>query len=787
MSHQSRKRLSYVVIPLGPVLVARGVSRRQEPENVTQNLQAHEFPVGHIFEGKYKILRELGRGGFGMVYLGYQESMDRQVALKVLKGGATGEHAGARERFIREVKIIAKLKHPNTVTIHEFGETADGALYMVLEFVEGEELKQTLKRDGAVDPLRVCNVARQISKSLGEAHRHGVVHRDLKPANIMLTRIEGEQDFVKVLDFGVARLLDPKTADLTSVGLPEGERELIGTPRYMSPEQVRGESLTGSSDIYSLGLIMYEMLIGEPAVQGDTTMALITQQISPEPLRLWGLEHHDPLIQDIVRIATSKALTDRFQTAEQMGDALEQAIFNIRRARNLTGSGSGSGDYGSPFQTGHGQFQQGAQQFMDPTGFNPSGWNPDPSRTPSGNYQGTWEPGNSFDPRASQQPGWNSPNSNSGQWNEAPQQNVDPRSTGQGVDPRSTGQGFDPRSTGQGVDPRQSNPGFSGPHGQPQQGSPASHQSGIEIDVDDFQPTVERNALSNDQLPSFSELPPVRDENPFAEAEPEPKPEPAKPPPNVMDDEDLVGYSIDIIKILVLSLTTTIGVYTSFIMIGAAMVEILDDRFLRLVATGVLCAGIPLFTALGENSQKERFRVLERPRDRVIRVLIGTTIFSVAAGFLISVALATTVIRELRSSPNWFLDPETTQTDEGLVELNRKMSYMTADAAEWTASALGVYSATKADAPPLPRTPAPTRNKLKPKPSAETTDTQGKDGWEEPSGEGSAADDGSGSPEADRGTERATESSDTPSDSAPDSPGPADDQPAEEDDDYVRW
>ncbi len=765
-----------------------------EPARVTQHSQPHEFPVGHVFEGKYKILRELGRGGFGMVYLGYQESMDRQVALKVLKGGPASEHAGARERFLREVKIIAKLKHPNTVTIHESGETVEGALYMVLEFVEGEELKQILKRDGAQDPLRVCSVSRQIAKSLAEAHRHGVVHRDLKPANVMLTRIEGEEDFVKVLDFGVARLLDPKTADLTSVGLPEGERELIGTPRYMSPEQVRGESLTGASDIYSLGLIMYEMLIGEPAVQGDTTMALITQQISPEPLRLWGLEHHDPLIQDIVRIATSKSLNDRFQTAEQMGEALDQAIFNMRRARNLTNSGASSGDFGAALQTGFNQYQ-------DPSGFQPgqSGWN----RPPSGN----WNQQQPFDPRASgpqQQPfdprmtgqGYSS---NSGQHGFDPRatgQNFDPRSTGQGFDPRSTGQGFDPRSTGQGFDPRMTGQNFDPRASQPGQPvdpmfghnnrnlSQQSDANEIEVDMSDFQQTVERNALNRDSMPSFSELPPVEDANPFEEPKPVPQPRPdvaLRPKPAPPEDDDLVAFSFDLTKILFLSVLAALAVYTSFIVLGAALVEILEDPFLRLVATGVFCAGIPLFTALGENSQKERFRVLEKPRDRIIRILIGSTVFSVAAAFLVSVALASTVVRELRTAPNWYFSGAEADSEVGLPGLNRRASYTTADAVEWTAAALGMH--TPSTLPPDDKTPgrlpAPTRNKVKSSAGEPDTTTN--------KGEALDVDPGAaqrGIPEPD-GTQASDDdgAAEEPKKKKPEPTHPID----EEDEDYVRW
>ena len=301
-----------------------------------QGTTTNYLDIGAEFEGKYRIVRELGRGGFGTVYLAYQEKMDRHVAIKVLKSGIGEVHATAKDRFLREVKIISKLRHPNTVTIHDFGETSRGVLYMVLEFVEGETVKQQLKRDGAQPYARALRIARQIAKSLAEAHRHGVIHRDLKPANIMVTKLHGEPDFVKVLDFGVARLLRTDDKDLTSVGLPDGERELIGTPRYMSPEQVRGESLGPASDVYSVGLILYEMLIGEPAVQGDTTMALITQQISPEELKLEGLPALPPPLANLIRKATAKKMGRRFQGAEAFNAQLEQVLAGLE-GRNTGG------------------------------------------------------------------------------------------------------------------------------------------------------------------------------------------------------------------------------------------------------------------------------------------------------------------------------------------------------------------------------------------------------------------------------------------------------------------
>lgn len=326
---------------------------------------SYRLEPGQMFEGRYRILRELGSGGFGMVYLAHQEAMGRHVALKVLTPGPGAEEMSAKARFLREVQIISKLRHPNTVTIHDFGETLDGVVYMVLEYIEGETLKTLLRREGAQDPIRALMLTSQVARSVAEAHRYGIVHRDLKPANIMIMNFESEKDVVKVLDFGVARLLDTADADLTSAGTPDGERALIGTPRYMSPEQVRGQSLGPASDIYSMGLMLYEMLIGEPAVQGDTTMSLIMQQISPEPLQLPMLRNLHLELQRVVHKATEKQIDHRYASATEFADDLEQVAMYLGTSgqrisaalpmpaliRHATGSFSQSGVFAQNFSS----------------------------------------------------------------------------------------------------------------------------------------------------------------------------------------------------------------------------------------------------------------------------------------------------------------------------------------------------------------------------------------------------------------------------------------------------
>jgi serine/threonine-protein kinase len=331
-----------------------------------RNTQIEQLEEGRVFEGKYRIVDELGRGAFGEVYLAHQEAMDRSVALKVLQTQLTAQQAAkAKERFLREVRVISKLRHPNTITIHDFGETDQGVLYMVLEFIEGETLDDVLAREGAQPPERALHFTMQIARSLAEAHRHGVVHRDLKPANIMITRLETEGDFVKVLDFGVARLLTPdQQQDLTQAGVPDDEHQMLGTPRYMSPEQIRNKEIDGRSDVYCLGLLLYEMLVGQPAVQGDTAMALLTQHINPEPLPMEQLRTFPDAIAKIVRKCTAKDQDERYESAETLVADLRRVSSKLAQNAPSDASASGSDAFGAAGMSYEGELMTDPQSEM---------------------------------------------------------------------------------------------------------------------------------------------------------------------------------------------------------------------------------------------------------------------------------------------------------------------------------------------------------------------------------------------------------------------------------------
>lgn len=659
----------------------------------------YSLDADHIFEGKYRIIRELGSGGFGVVYLAHQISMDRPVALKILKPGVGAHAPSARERFLREVKIISKLRHPNTVTIHDYGETVHGVVYMVLEFVEGDTLKDLLKNEGAQEPMRALGITRQIARSLAEAHTHGIVHRDLKPANIMLAELEADSDFVKVLDFGVARLLGSEDADLTSAGVPEGERALIGTPRYMSPEQVRGEDLTGASDLYSLGLIFYEMLVGEPAVQGDTTMGLIGQQLSPEPLRLPSLRALPQSIQELILQATSKNISRRFQVADEFTRAIDATAMRL-------GEQMGRAHTSGAFFAASGQFNAisappGGLGRSDSSG---QFANISPDSTSAAT------PSNLRHRR----------DSDSHQAARRDHQGIPvgvPASQSAELDYYESN--FDPQQLSENSSPERSNANRSAAGAAA--GAAAASFPLVRNEVDFDEPS----GLCG--IPS-SELPLPRDAagSPFGEPEPPESPqleveEPTPVPhsPSVGDDEEsLVGFGFAVAKVCFLSTLAAGFVYLTFLIIGALVSEIVDGKIQFIVAIMVALA-IPFFSALGENSQKERFDVVKRPMDRLLRVLIGTAIFSGATVFLVSFAMPGQVTDHLRNDPNWMFRPNPAVAYEPTpaTHLNRQVSFVMADMIEVATVAVGRYDgqptkaqdSTSSDAPTFTPPPAPTR------------------------------------------------------------------------------
>jgi serine/threonine protein kinase len=288
---------------------------------------------GNSFEEKYRIISELGTGSFAIVAKARHEVMGRDVALKCLKPSVVRSNPEVSERFVNEVQIVSRLRHPNTVTIFDFGQTDDKLAYMVLEYLEGETLDEMISREGALEESRAIHICRQIMKSLAEAHALGIVHRDLKPSNIMLTEMHGEPDFVKVLDFGVAKLLEesePKDSKLQP-----RSTQFIGTPVYMSPEQVLGQSVTPASDLYSLGLLLYEMLTGETPIEHESVASVVREHLEESPLPFPALQTISEPLQQVILKCTARDPKRRYRTVRQFAEALpvDGAVDSIERMR----------------------------------------------------------------------------------------------------------------------------------------------------------------------------------------------------------------------------------------------------------------------------------------------------------------------------------------------------------------------------------------------------------------------------------------------------------------------
>ncbi len=269
--------------------------------------QGEDPLIGQVIGGRYRITRVLGEGGMGIVYEGEQQmgSTVRKVAVKTLHAHLSKDPS-VLARFHRECGTVAQLEHPNTIKFYDFGATPDGTLYIAMEFVKGAPLNEPIEREGAMPPDRVLKILKQVCGALDEAHGQGVIHRDLKPENIILTKRAGEADFVKVLDFGIAARSEgadqEKEQKLTQQGM------VLGTPPYMSPEQFTGKSLDSRSDIYSLGVLAYEMLTGRLPFDADTPWQWATQHMTAQPLP-FDTAPNAAAIPETLRAAIMRALS----------------------------------------------------------------------------------------------------------------------------------------------------------------------------------------------------------------------------------------------------------------------------------------------------------------------------------------------------------------------------------------------------------------------------------------------------------------------------------------------
>lgn len=285
------------------------------------------FPnlTGITLAQRYQLTEEIGRGGFGVVYRAYQMNMDREVAIKILPPQFMAI-PDVVERFKREAKLASKLRHHNSITIHDYGQQ-DNLLYIVMELLEGEDLADILQVQKTIKPERIMHIAKQVLKSLAEAHDLGIIHRDLKPENIFLNKVGDETDFVKVLDFGIAKLALPQAQT--------GQRQLtvtgstVGTPVYMSPEQAAGEEVGTQTDLYALGVIMYEMACGHPPFQDENPVKIMRSHLFyPVPPLSNPALRNTPLERVILK-ALEKETHLRYQNAREMARDIDPAPSQI--------------------------------------------------------------------------------------------------------------------------------------------------------------------------------------------------------------------------------------------------------------------------------------------------------------------------------------------------------------------------------------------------------------------------------------------------------------------------
>jgi serine/threonine-protein kinase len=305
---------------------------RAEVANFTQTLTSAIVVVGvacimshllwtarrEVYEtqrlGRYQLIAKIGHGGHGEVWLARQEALDRDVAIKVLRDGSNDD-GEMIARFRREAHLASQLAHPNTIRIIDYGVAASGVTFLAMELLSGTSVAELVAANGPLPPARVIHLARQACGSLAEAHDAGIIHRDIKPANLYVTRTGDDHDFLKILDFGIARATSATT--LTRQG------DLLGTLAYMAPEMCAGEKVDARNDVYSLGATLYFMLTGQPVFRGTLSklLAAHVNEAPKSPSERLG----QPLPEDLERVVMrclAKSPADRYQTMREVEAAL---------------------------------------------------------------------------------------------------------------------------------------------------------------------------------------------------------------------------------------------------------------------------------------------------------------------------------------------------------------------------------------------------------------------------------------------------------------------------------
>jgi serine/threonine-protein kinase len=302
-----------------------------EPENVTWAFSPRsraEKLIGQVIESKYRLDSILGIGGMGTVFCSTRLTLGDKVAVKILHPELT-QDAGTAERFYREAQLAARVKHPNAINIFDIGVTPGGFEFIVMEYFEGQSLRRIIKQQKPLELKFIAAVTAQVCNALDEAHRQGITHRDIKPDNILVSQISGKIH-VKVLDFGIAKLLDKSATNLTQTG------SVMGTPQYMSPEQCMGDELDCRADIYSVGIMLYEMLCGEVPFTAPNPNAVAIQHVQKNPASLLKCPNVTLKIEEVVLRALAKNPNQRQQTAGTLEYEMELAVAESLGTRTPT-------------------------------------------------------------------------------------------------------------------------------------------------------------------------------------------------------------------------------------------------------------------------------------------------------------------------------------------------------------------------------------------------------------------------------------------------------------------
>ncbi len=311
--------------------------------------------VGKVIDGRYEIQQRVGEGGMGVVYRARQISIDRIIALKMLNSQMAADPTWV-QRFYNEAKACSRLQHPNTIRMFDFGQSSEGKLFMTMEFLDGQSLRDAITKS-PLSPQRVVKILIQCCASLAEAHSIGIIHRDIKPDNVFLLNMAGSPDFVKLLDFSVAKLLEGDRMK-TQAGV------VFGTPQYMSPEQGRGLPLDARSDLYALGILAYEMLVGNVPFHDDNPMTVIQMHLQSQ---VPAMSDQIPYsVQSIVRRALEKDAGRRYQSAGEMMQHCQQVFAEVSQGGMSIGAGGMpktmiSGGGAPPSQAGMGLGGMGMQ------------------------------------------------------------------------------------------------------------------------------------------------------------------------------------------------------------------------------------------------------------------------------------------------------------------------------------------------------------------------------------------------------------------------------------------